>query len=489
MTENLKTSSRNNNSIFIYASLSALAIYIYPIISNDFYYIDDLGRVIQGLPTWRGNGRPFAEYLFQFLTGNFAVDIHPLPLILGCSSIIYAGWKYYKLFFYKSPYVAAAALMAVLANPFLLENLSYRYESMMMCISLSLASLSAIQLYKANLWRFLASIILLFFMFCFYQASISVFLVFMVAVQAHRIIQKDSAHNTVKNYTPIIFSIASILISFSLYKLIYGDLTQLNEYDRIHSQVISFTSEGLHTFQLNVEKYYSLINLLFNGHNGTFYEIFILCGFISSIFIAYGMIKDKRYVDSVFILFTPFLAIALSITALCILQNAIVVPRTLLGISGTLFFFFYIIFIGFKSKICLTIFFPVLITSTTICYAYSNTLKSQQEQEQEIISQVAKVITERKISSNHLAIIGREPISNKGRKAIETFPIIDSLVPRVINNRWIWGYTLFKHHPDTIHLLQSPEVISHIPNGSELIIEHRIFRLWNHQSTLILQIK
>ena len=111
--------------------LTALSIlYVLPIILANRYYNDDLARSFSGATGWRGDGRPLTESLLLFLCGDKGciIDIAPLPLIISVIILSYSLILYAKenLGFFEWNYILLYALFLVLANPFMLANLSYR---------------------------------------------------------------------------------------------------------------------------------------------------------------------------------------------------------------------------------------------------------------------------------------------------------------------------------------------------------------------------
>lgn len=479
----------NANGKFLIYSTLLVFIYFLPLLSNNVFYIDDIGRVIRGHYGWAGNGRPFSEYIFRFLTGDYAVDIHPLPFILGTGAIFYAGWRIFKTFFSENYLMGIAGLMAIIINPFFLENFSYRFESMMMGFSASLAILSALILVKVSLLRIALASAMLFSMMCFYQASLGLFLIFSIALQYRLIIEKKHSDNLVHKFIPLLASLATVIISYIFYKIIYGDLVTANEYDRIHSQILSFSSDGAKIFVSNAERFFDLLLLPIKGHNGYFYILLIGLGVISSLISTARLLLLKKPIDALFIIFSPLLVILSSAITLCILAEPVFAPRVLIGVSGIIFFNIYIIYVALKTHIAIAISVLVFIASIAINYSYVNALQSQQEQERLIISQIADDLKAEPNVFEDIMIIGIEPFSDKGRIASNTFPVIQKLVPRVINNHWVWGYTLLRHHPETKHLRQFNDRSKFSVEESRLLSERSLYKLWVCKNILVLQFK
>ncbi|MEL6007674.1 glucosyl transferase GtrII family protein, partial [Citrobacter portucalensis] len=70
---------KSNNAITIFLFLIIMS---FQIISSDIYYMDDIFRHVLWYSGWSGDGRPFADTIYNIISfGNSIVDMHPMPLI------------------------------------------------------------------------------------------------------------------------------------------------------------------------------------------------------------------------------------------------------------------------------------------------------------------------------------------------------------------------------------------------------------------------
>ena len=172
---NIRTFSlnRENFKAFCYLLIFSL-VYVLPIILANFYYIDDLGRLLTGRTGWDGDGRPLVSLLSIILSdGKPLMDMSPWIQILATIVLDYA-----LIFFAKKIIPAASALkiFGVAAcgylNLFMLENLSYKYDSLGMMLALSIfLILFALPDSLGNKKIFLASCIAVLLSLCLYQAA------------------------------------------------------------------------------------------------------------------------------------------------------------------------------------------------------------------------------------------------------------------------------------------------------------------------------
>ena len=117
-------------------------LYVLPLVLADRYYMDDLGRSVYGATGWAGDGRPLVDLLMQLLSGGqeLITDLSPLPLLLGLAALAYALTLYARqaLPALRGSTTATLALGLVLAHPFMMANLSYKYDSLTMLLALAL---------------------------------------------------------------------------------------------------------------------------------------------------------------------------------------------------------------------------------------------------------------------------------------------------------------------------------------------------------------
>ncbi|MCX9065984.1 glucosyltransferase domain-containing protein, partial [Citrobacter portucalensis] len=124
---------------FIYSGLALL--FIYPLIQAGIYYRDDLDRSITGNYGWRGLGRPFADVIARIFSasGHYNLDLFPYTMIASCI-LLGASSLALSKHLIKSDVPNAKIVAALLIfNPFILQNIAYRYDSLGMSISFFVA--------------------------------------------------------------------------------------------------------------------------------------------------------------------------------------------------------------------------------------------------------------------------------------------------------------------------------------------------------------
>lgn len=166
--------------IFVVSFLLYLLILL-PIVFADRYHLEDWRRLIRGSYGWTGEGRPLADLLMIALNfGGSLKDISPLPQLLGIALLALATVFLGRKFAISTPLLAALAAFPLGASPFFLENLSFRFDSLAMCLSIVMALVPIFMERREGWTTWIIGAASLFGSLCFYQTGINAFLVFSV---------------------------------------------------------------------------------------------------------------------------------------------------------------------------------------------------------------------------------------------------------------------------------------------------------------------
>ena len=171
---------RKDLRIFL-LSLILYSLVLLPILLANRYHLEDISRLIGGVYGWVGEGRPLTAFLMMFLNlfGPMA-DIAPIPQLAGISLLAYSTVWIARRFEIQSPLQAALAAFPLGGSPFFLENLSFRFDSLGMCLSIVLALIPALLLRELNWKSWGIGALSLLASLSFYQTGINAFLVFSV---------------------------------------------------------------------------------------------------------------------------------------------------------------------------------------------------------------------------------------------------------------------------------------------------------------------
>lgn len=171
---------RSCRSIFI-AALLLYGVVIWPILHADRFYIDDLGRASTGYLGWTADGRPLANVVMEaFNLGTPLTDLSPLPQLASLLLLAMLAVLVSRRFRIAGTWRAPLIVAPLVANPFFLESLSYKFDCLTMTLAATLAAITVIGL-PARGWRAVAGALCILASLCLYQPGLNVFLVFAMA--------------------------------------------------------------------------------------------------------------------------------------------------------------------------------------------------------------------------------------------------------------------------------------------------------------------
>jgi len=156
---------------YLYITVACAIIYVFPIILSNTYYIDDMDRVMYAYGL-RHEGRILYDIVIQTLSfGSHISDLYPYAQILAASLMAMAGYIIANLFDIEAKSKFKISALVLFTNPFFVENLSYRLDSLTMSLSIFICILPFIY-YKNTIKFVLASIICTLCSLFLYQQSI-----------------------------------------------------------------------------------------------------------------------------------------------------------------------------------------------------------------------------------------------------------------------------------------------------------------------------
>jgi len=175
----LESAAASSKRVFGTLFAGYLLFVLYPILRADRPCNDDMARMLSGTYSWNDNGRPLTTRLIRILEGNLSslVDIAPLPQILAIALVAFAGMLLARRYAVRSRWLATLLVLPLGAQPFFLENLSFRFDAVAMGASVLLAVLP-VSACRDNLQGFTLGALALLACLCSYQPSLNVFLIF-----------------------------------------------------------------------------------------------------------------------------------------------------------------------------------------------------------------------------------------------------------------------------------------------------------------------
>lgn len=161
--------------------LALYALILYPILRANRTFNDDLKRALIGHTGWDSNGRPLTTLLMKLMQcyDSALVDISPLAQILAVAVLAWVGVQIARRYAIRSPWMAALVAFPLGAQPFFLENLSFKFDSLSMSLAVLLALLPVLTLghHRRGWWL---GVLSLFGALNFYQPAINAYLIFVL---------------------------------------------------------------------------------------------------------------------------------------------------------------------------------------------------------------------------------------------------------------------------------------------------------------------
>ncbi|HBL4909037.1 glucosyltransferase domain-containing protein [Enterobacter hormaechei] len=435
----------NKDKGFLIVLSCMILLYILPIILADRLYIDDILRSQLGYKSWGINGRPLADWIVSALNLSIEniTDLSPLPLLVAClvfctCSMLYFRENLQHLSYYKS----AIIFFIVFANPFMLENISYKFDVLPMVLSLSvllmpysfglknayctalgsLCVLASLSLYQASITFFCSLALLEFFLQC-----------------------RNNA-----NYTHAIGRAFNRLFQFLFGYIAYHFVAKIyieGEYNQTHSQIIDISMSGLSAA-------YATANSFNDKILSVAYEVpsFIyLILFISAVYIIINAIRGVSsksfvgYLSAGILLVSPILAYLFTFVHLSVLKYPVITDRVLISFGGYLMYLMVVFYSSLRGRyVTSIIMIPIILFSYVYSYTYGNALKYQKEYDIVLSQDISKVILDDDPDAKKtIKIYGTQNSSEQRTNAIRRFPSLETLVPLYYTFGW-WGTHMLK---------------------------------------------
>lgn len=438
---------------FAFRSLIYLGLYllfIIPILRANYFYIDDLGRSLHGYTRWAAAGRPLASFLMEAVNFNrwTITDLAPLPQLL-CVVFLAMASAWTSIFYRLRLGFGMLPIAIIICNPFFLENLSYRFDSLTMGIAVCLAMLPfGLALLLAEIPLYLGTFLAIFLSLNFYQPALNIFIVLtffsaMIDLRTRNI--AEAAREALLRLS----CLAAALILYKIETLAFP----FDSYGAKHAG-IAFDNSSVVLRNL-ADGYHFLARNLFHTHQTQLLLCVMLLG-ILSFFIGLhrGNLRRKKTV----------LIASASMAILCLLgmlegvvgpiillRSPIWASRVMIGFGALAACLLSFIVLesqhGAFSKYVSAMLCLVLFAQFTISYAYGNALHAQGLLDGQIASHVSEdafILSKGKPS--FLMVNGVEPRAPSALLTTKSYPVINALLPSPLHGGWVWGGVLLQLH-------------------------------------------
>ncbi|ECD9000156.1 hypothetical protein FNB54_11785 [Salmonella enterica] len=440
----------SNDRIFISIFLGLAIIYTFPLLTHQSFFVDDLGRSLYGGLGWSGNGRPLSDFIFYIINfGTPIIDASPLPLMLGIVILALALSCIREKLFGDDYITASLCFMMILANPFFIENLSYRYDSLTMCMSVAISIISSYVAYQYKPINIIISSILTIAFLSLYQAALNTYAIFLLAFIISDVVKKNSISNITKNTAS---SVAGLIVGYFAYSYFIAKRLVTGSYNIEHSKIIEINSSLFEGIISNVLSFYRMFSTILNGDNYLIYYSLFFALIISLIVIVLKEIKrdENKKTKLLLVVLILLASMFFIIGPMIFLKSPIYAPRVLIGMGGFMFFCCLCVFYAFEDKQLISrIYFSfILLISTIFSYGAYNAINAQFQLEESIVNRISQDIDYLGFGRDkkNIKFIGTEPYAPINENIVIKHPLMRELIPRIINNDWMWSEVLMQRN-------------------------------------------
>ncbi|MBE3007295.1 glucosyltransferase domain-containing protein, partial [Enterobacter hormaechei] len=428
-------------------------IYFIPVLLSSHYYVDDLGRSIYGYSKWSENGRPLADVLFLALSfGPQLPDISPLPQLLALCVLSFSVYLSAKAFLTDyNRYVSSIISMVAISSPFLLENISYKYDSFPMSLSVLCAVFPFIFKELSLKKHFVYCCTAVLLILCIYQASINIYIIFAILY----VLSLFRLGEVRKGLLTIISSISGLSLSYLIYSVFISPNFLAGSYNLRHSELAtSGFSDALEVLSKNTTEFGKLINLAVTTPFIFLSVVTLMLCVISLTKIAIvkcNSTKLEKLLMRLVVIISPFAVLCMITGPMMLLRDPVLSPRVLMAFGTACFFFAVLAAWAFSAakiyrKFCGVLFTIYAIYFIGFSYAYANSLNNQEKYENAIIQLMMSDLNGLDLNNyDYVAFNGGVLLSPEVRMAAKKYPLITRLIQPTINNQWIWGHTQMMH--------------------------------------------
>ena len=377
-------------------TLILLIILFLPLILWGGFFLDDVRRAHLGQYAWSGDYRPIMDFIYYFLgQGVDFVDFSPFNYLMQFGLLYifipFASQRYLQKVEIEEKYLNYIILcwFFVFSNPFFLQNLYFRYDSLPMVISIALISMPFIIKQKKWWFDFTFLILVLFL----YQPTV-VGYVILTCLEMVILARKNKEYKIVIRY--LFFNILSLILAFIVFKLIANYILEANVYAAKHFMFLGVDQidKILENILFSVEK------LVFT--NSLSDQIIILVILTLSITYAARTLLSKYSYKLGFLFLLAFILVV----ALSVINPNIFLyyPRLYARVYVAIGFFSFLIlmllifsWLNEENKlyefICKFLVFYLLVLNINIVYSTFNAMRDMQKHEEFIANSIMQDIS------------------------------------------------------------------------------------------------
>ncbi|HIH6744486.1 TPA: glucosyltransferase domain-containing protein [Enterobacter hormaechei] len=399
-------------------------LFVSPIILVGHIYIDDHTRTTR-LFLWSQDARYGVNFIYNLLSmGNGQLDYFPFTNMAGTILIGVGAVIICIVFDVNGTGKIALISSAMLLSPFLPSNLTYRFDSLTMGLSVVTAILPYLFIGKARLFSII-SLAFLVITGILYQSSMAMYLCIGIAYCA--INYCNFSKLTKSTLTICILFLASSMIIIVISRAVGGiDRTDL----------VTTSNDVLGSLLHNLLGMWKLIKS--SAHGVT---LFAYC--LSLTAFLFGCFFSLKRGFSYFVV--QIIAFLLILLTTVILNVVLLSPwfnsRTMIAFPAVIVFCFLVLIKNHKVNTHLQCLLSAFMFGSSLLFVsvFANSLSAQDRINNVYLSKILSVAD---TNTTKIAIYGRQPVSREFLRAFSVYPLLENLVPNymVQGSGWAQAY-------------------------------------------------
>lgn len=446
------------------AAMVAGLLVVFPLMLSVDRYIDDIDRSMYGRMNWDRAGRPLADWLFSVVNfGKPAVAVAPLHTMGGLAVLALAGVSFARAYGLRSPFWIALATVPLMAQPYGLQNLSYGFDALGMSLALALGVIAALLVQAGRRWwLFVAAVAALAVACSLYQPGANGFIpcagFLLMAAGLKLLVPPWAALSLVDR---VWRSAAAYALGLGLYRgvnALWFD-HRLTSYASDGARFKPLNAAGLHDLLHDVVQPWAQIAADFGRWPVVFPLVLML---VTSVVLLMRLLPPHQAAFAVL----AGLAIALmSPGALLAIQDTFLHKPRVMAFLGPLLMSLVLMIVRASAKAG----WPALRWSVVpmawllvvFAYAYGHAFAAQATFEQGRLSRLIAQVSALQADDparpiRRVAVVGVMPRSPVLINTARKFPLIDRLIPPLLDQNWTFGISQLALHGLPLERVEVP---------------------------------
>jgi hypothetical protein len=424
-------------------------LFILPIIRANYFYVDDISRNLTGHAGWTSVGRPLTNVLMKAVNFNLWTlsDLAPLPQLMA-TAILSLASAWTSMAFRLRFGFALLPVAFIVCNPFFMENLSYRYDSLSMVLAVVLAMLPvALEKMPVGISLYFSIFASLVLALNLYQPAVNVFIVFTCFAALRNLRLHNDLFKTMFRFFA---ETACLVAAMGIYK---AEITfiELQKYAQPHAQFVGLSN--LSPILRNLRHCYAFLarNLL-HTHQTQLLLAGMFLGLLVFIvkFVNASWFQDRAALSLIFAAFLIMGILGGIMGPVVLLQHPVWAPRVLIGFGAVGACVLSLLFLECQTSIfrpiVLVLLVVILLAQFSLSYAFGNILIAQGNLDSVVANQIVNdAFSMANDKPSSLVILGEAPEPLNVQRETKWYPILHRLLPSHQKNFWTWGPFLKLH--------------------------------------------